>query len=519
MGWEQALVTILFGAVAGGITNSVAIWMLFHPYEPPRLLGRRLPGLQGAIPKNKARLASKIGRTVGTQLLTSQDLARTVSAPSFRGAFDEKLSAFFADLLEKERGALAEELPAALTAELDALLGEAVEAILRRLDAYLESDAFTATVERWIRQLAEDIGDQQVAELLTPEREEALARTVEGWIAEAVGGAGFERAVADYVDAAAAGLLRPGRTFEEILPQGLVAAFERGVAGYLPLALERLSKLLDDPAARAKVERLLHEILARFMRDLRFHQRLVAALVITPDTIDKVLRAVETEGADKLAELLDDPAVRNAMARGVNDAVVDFLRRPAASVLGEPGDESVENAKATITGWLVKAGREEDTRALLVEKLRAALGAAERRTWGDLFRHVPPERLARLVAGAARSAEARAVYREALGRTATALLRRPIGRPASHLPSDAPRRLERALAEPLWTWLQEQVPGIAEKVDVAGRVEQKILDYPVPRLEELIRGVTQRELRLIVQLGYVLGGLVGAVLVAVNSLF
>ena len=30
----QALVTIGVGAISGGITNAVAIWMLFHPYEP-----------------------------------------------------------------------------------------------------------------------------------------------------------------------------------------------------------------------------------------------------------------------------------------------------------------------------------------------------------------------------------------------------------------------------------------------------------------------------------------------------
>ena len=48
----RATLTIVFGSIAGGVTNSLAIWMLFHPYEPPRLLGRRLRSLQGATPKN-----------------------------------------------------------------------------------------------------------------------------------------------------------------------------------------------------------------------------------------------------------------------------------------------------------------------------------------------------------------------------------------------------------------------------------------------------------------------------------
>src|SRR5690606_39480205 len=106
--------------------------------------------------------------------------------------------------------------------------------------------------------------------------------------------------------------------------------------------IERLARRLENPQARSRVERVLHELLDRFMRDLKFHQRLIASLVITPETIDRVLKAVEEEGADKLAELLQDPAMRDAMAKGVNDAIVDLLRRPVVSVLGRPGEPSVE---------------------------------------------------------------------------------------------------------------------------------------------------------------------------------
>ncbi len=48
-------------------------------------------------------------------------------------------------------------------------------------------------------------------------------------------------------------------------------------------------------------------------------------------------------------------------------------------------------------------------------------------------------------------------------------------------------------------------------MDITRRVEQKMLDYPTERLEELIRNVTDRELRLIVRLGYLLGAIIGLV--------
>jgi len=515
----QALLTVAFGSLAGGTTNAIAVWMLFHPYEPPRILGREINLLQGAIPKNKARLARTIGRTVGTRLLTSDDLANTVAAEPFRLAFDEKLADFLATAFERSWPSLGELLTPELVAELRSMLDEAAARLLERLDAYLESDEFRDTAVRWTAAFADELADEPIGRVLTPDREDAITEAADRWIRDAVGGAGFEHAIMDYLDRGAVRLLRPGRTFQELLPTGLVAAVERAIAGYLPIALERLGRLLDDPAAHAKVERVLHEILDRFMRDLRFHQRLVAALIITPETVDRVLAAIEEEGAAKISELLQDAAVRDAMARGVNSAIVEFLERPVAEVVGEPGDEAVESAKETMSGWALSIARDAQTRQFLLEKLRAALDAAEHRTWGDLFRRLPPDRLADALIAAARSERARNGYRGAARQVVDFIFERPIGRLADHLPADAPQRVERALAKPFWAWLQEQVPIVAQKVDVAGRIETKILEFPTAQVEALIRGVTERELKLIVKLGYVLGAMIGLVSAAIGLAF
>jgi uncharacterized membrane protein YheB (UPF0754 family) len=303
-----------------------------------------------------------------------------------------------------------------------------------------------------------------------------------------------------------------------MLPVGLIAAVERAIAGYMPIALEKLGGLLEDPEARRRVERVLHELLDRFMRDLKFHQRIVAALVITPETIDKVLKAVEAEGASKISELLHDPAIRDAMARGVNSAIVDFLQKPVTAILGEPGDPAVEEAKGTIQSWALSLARDPRTSEFLVEKLQASLTSAERHTWGDLFRHVPPERAADAIVAAARSDRARTFYRETATRLIQLLLHREIGRLGDHVPEDAPARLEKAILPPMWTWIQEQVPQIAQRIDIAGKVERKILDFPMPQIEQLIKGVIERELELIVRLGYVLGAFIGLISAAIGLL-
>jgi uncharacterized membrane protein YheB (UPF0754 family) len=515
----RTLLTIAFGALAGGSTNAVAVWMLFHPYEPPHLLGRRIRFLQGAIPKNTSRLATAMGRTVGTKLLTPEDLARTLTEPSFRQAFDERLGAFTSAIFDERRGAITTLLPPGAVIELRGLLLHGSETLLARLDTYLAGDAFHSAVEHWIELLKQELHERPVGELLTEERQAALTAAAERWLAEAVEGEAFSGAIRDYVDRGALRLLKPDRTFEQLLPVGLVTALERAIAGYLPIAIERLGGMLDDPGARAKVEQVLHELLDRFMKDLKFHQRLVAALLITPETVDRVLKAVEREGAAKISELLQDESVREAMARGVNNAIVEFLARPVVSVLGEPGDDSVENAKDTVVRWFVDVARDPQTRGFAVEKLSNLLESAHGRTWGELLRHVPTERAADAIVTAARSERASELYRDAAVKSVDWVLERPIGRIADMLGEDSAERAERSLSEPLWRWLQDQVPSIAQRIDIARRVEQKINEFPMPQLEALIRGVTERELKLIVKLGYVLGGMIGAVSAGIALLF
>jgi uncharacterized membrane-anchored protein YjiN (DUF445 family) len=242
----QALVTVAFGALAGGVTNTLAVWMLFHPYEPPRIAGIRLRWLQGAVPKNQARLAEAIGRTVGTRLLTAEDLQRIFAEPGFRAAFDERLAAFLGEVLHQERGSLRELVPAPLQGQFESLTHSLVDQGVDRLTDVLASDVLDAWLLTRTDALVDAIGDKPVGALLTPAREAALGSKLESWIDSTIAKPDFRATVDTYLERASERLLEPDRTFEQVLPLGLVGALERAIAGYLPIAIERLSRLLDD---------------------------------------------------------------------------------------------------------------------------------------------------------------------------------------------------------------------------------------------------------------------------------
>jgi len=308
MNWTRLGLDVLLGSVSGGVTSWVAVVMIFRPYE-------RTFGLHGAVPKNKARLAKTIGKTVGERLLTPVDIIEELQRSGLREAIETKLSEVAVDALEQDRGPLRDLLPPAVVAELERLIAEAGPDAAAAYERYVATAGFEEQVRAFVARSRKDDSSDEPGTELTPEKRGGLA----------------------------------------VKAKGLAAG------------------------------------------------------------------------------LIDDVIVK----------------------------------------WALRAARSERARAMAVEAVHGA---------------------------------------------GVALLDRPLGRLGRWLPDDAPRRLVATAAPAVWDQIVEKLPALLATVDIPAMVERKVLGFSTQRVEDLVRGVTQRELNLIVQLGYVLGGLIGAAQFAVETL-
>lgn len=73
----------IIGALIGGVTNHLAIKMLFRPLQPIYFLGKRLPFTPGLIPRRRKDLAISLGRTVVDHLLTAEGIRKKLHEPAF----------------------------------------------------------------------------------------------------------------------------------------------------------------------------------------------------------------------------------------------------------------------------------------------------------------------------------------------------------------------------------------------------------------------------------------------------
>jgi hypothetical protein len=464
--WVEGLVTIAFGALAGGVTNWIAVAMLFHPYQ------RRGVGpfaIQGAIPKNKARLAKAIGNTVGQRLLSQEDLARQLTSPVLREAFDRALATVLDRALNEPRGSLRDTLPSAVTNELVQALEPLAEKMADGLATFVEGPGFEAAVDRHV----------------------ALDR----WVDDGLARPELEHAVREFMAGVRTRLLRDERPLLDRLPSDVLAAVQQAIADYLPVAVERLGALLADPVSRERLRDALKRVLDQSLRTMMLHERVMARLVITERRIDRALSGLEGGGLAELVAVFESAEFRDQVARAVNDGMVRFLRTPLATRLWALGPDRLDGIERATSDFIVRALRSPETRRWAVEQARRAIALGRETLAGE---------------------RGREWVKDAAHAAVLALLDRPIGRPADLLPPDAGARLRHALADPLWMWMQGQVPAIVAQLSVQEMVEQKVLGLPIERVEEIIKGVTERELRLIVRLGVPLGAIVGALAWVVN---
>src|SRR5690606_36696530 len=182
------------------------------------------------------------------------------------------------------------------------------------------------------------------------------------------------------------------------LPQGLVGTVENAITAYLPIALERLSALLSDPAARRKIELALRDAFDHSVRKLLLHERIIAKLMVTDWTIERLVDGFEAEGFDRFAEAVSDPGMKAQVTRAVNDAVVNFLRMPLSHRLKRLTPEKREALEQTLGDSLVRVARDDSTREAIARMADQFNEVFERRTWPELIDLAPRDRTVQLAA-------------------------------------------------------------------------------------------------------------------------
>lgn len=88
LSWKTYAVPLIGGFI-GWITNFIAIKMLFHPRRPIKIL---FITFQGIFPKNKPKIANKLGTVVQRDLINFSDIKDRLKDPDALANFKEEIA-------------------------------------------------------------------------------------------------------------------------------------------------------------------------------------------------------------------------------------------------------------------------------------------------------------------------------------------------------------------------------------------------------------------------------------------
>lgn len=158
------------GGIIGGLTNKVAIKMLFRPYTEKHIGKLHIPLTPGIIPKEKGRIATAIGSVVSENLLSSEVLSKTLLSDETTAKIKQGFDSLVARMQQDQQS-----------------LGEFIlrylsEEELRQLTANTEHDI----VETLSSKLTEKALGVRVAEMVIEQVMERLEQSVLGRLGAAV---------------------------------------------------------------------------------------------------------------------------------------------------------------------------------------------------------------------------------------------------------------------------------------------------------------------------------------------
>lgn len=158
----------LIAGLIGWFTNYIAVWMLFNPKNPIKILGITF---QGIFPKRQKNLAERIGKLVAEQLLHSSDLKEKLlnsdTVGNITEMVEEKIDDYLLNVFPEKYPITSIFFGAKRKAQIKMdLLDEVQHAVPELLNAYAEQIDEKIDIEAIVTEKVENLNSDMLEKLL-----------------------------------------------------------------------------------------------------------------------------------------------------------------------------------------------------------------------------------------------------------------------------------------------------------------------------------------------------------------
>src|SRR5262247_4126758 len=175
-----AIGIIVVATIHGFGAAWLAIWMLFHPYQPLKLFGITV-WPQGMIPRHRERLAQSIGNAVGNELVSQETVFNALFETGF---FNRKVEGFVnsytTELLSTVYPSLLDALPTGARAPVLDTIAALQYRLAEHIASVLKSEQTADAIEKFVDRQVDKVLERRLNETISEETFEQVLKFAQG---------------------------------------------------------------------------------------------------------------------------------------------------------------------------------------------------------------------------------------------------------------------------------------------------------------------------------------------------
>jgi uncharacterized membrane protein YheB (UPF0754 family) len=487
--------------------------MLFHPYNPIKLFGITV-WPQGMIPRHRARLAESIGKAVGNELVSQETVFNALFETDF---FQRKVEGFVTAYTDELLSTVYPSFIDALPASARAPVLDTISSLQYRLAEYittlLKSEETAGAIERFVDRQVDELLERRLSDTVNDEAFDQVVRFIEERCQRLVSEEGFETKVRDFVGGRLDDLASSDMTLAEMFTPDTIAFIKDRINQQMPPIVHELADIATSPGTRKQIGALIKREVDEYYE----HLSLFKKIFISRDRINREVDDLVNKTLPKrVEEYLRGEAFAQEAQTFLGTTIDNILARPLNGMIGQIEPQRFEAIKTQVADRIIELARSPRLTNSISNYAGDALAKLGPQTLNGLLKQLNPGSAAWVKKFLTNSLLS-FVSREDTSRTINAILTSqverllivPIGKLGDHLSAHSVKRATDTLVERITASARERLPAAIAEFDVGGLVRQKVLEYPIEKLEELILSVARHHLKTIELFGAAIGFFIG----------
>lgn len=484
------IIGALIGAVIGYITNWLAIKMLFRPREAKYIFGMKLPFTPGLIPKEKSRIANKVGETVGTHLLNSDSLSKALKDDKIKAKFNEVAKEKINQVINSN-STLDDSLKNTLGENYYALKGNMINNITKTILESIQEEEFKNKVKFYIvdsikerlnknpEKIIDFINSNKFREVIINTLEEEKTRDIIG------------KALLKEVKT----LGKEDLTIEEVIPENIKPYIEEYVKSQKDTLVDIIKNLLRDDEVSHKIKSAINDNIPS-----------IVSMFLSEDVI-----------YGKLVSLVDKSLSEEENKEYICDAALAFvhesMKKKVSDVINNVGEEKLEVISDALGDKISKKLNTEENIDSIISKLNCKISSFN--SYEEIIKVLFND-YENILIDNIDSMISQIVNNNQLSGEISKIIEKVFDKFLQNSLNDIcynKQNLENSIMSILDNlyndFVENKSAKVLEIVDISSIVEEQINAFEVDYAEEIIIGIANKELKAITWLGALLGGILG----------